>query len=159
MDDWLANLVYSSYNFVAIFLIFGLFTLKSVVWFMPQSALYMLSGAVLPLYIAYILNFASILMQLSIGHILGEKLGAKRLEKKIEKSERLTKLFNKQKKISYHLCFAIRLIPAPLSLVNLYFGASRVKFMPYLMFSILGMLPYLIIHTFVGHTIMQIIVN
>ena len=158
MDEWLHHLVFNGYSWLVVFILFGIFATKSVIWIMPQSAVYVLSGALLPLYIAYPLALISVCVQLFIGYYIGNKWGSSRVDKLIQKNERARKFFEKQNKAGAIPCLLVRLTPAPLGLMNLYFGASSVKFKPYLVLSLIGMLPYLIIYIFVGFTFMSIIV-
>ena len=136
--------------FAAAVVIIGIFTLKNVFVVIPLVALYiacgLLFGAVWGIVVAYI----GLACEISIGFMIGKKLGKERIESLIEKRPKAGAFFGMLTDNPKTSCFIDRLIPLPIpvDLVSMFFGASEIPFGSHLLFSLLGltsgMLPYVI---------------
>lgn len=139
----------------ALFLL-GLYALKSISVFFPIVLLQIAAGFLFSPWIALFVNMLGLVIVFTLPYFFGKFAGADAAERKIKKSEKLSRIIEKQKKNEFFLTFFLRVISClPGDLVSMYLGALNFDFYKYLIASILGTLPGLIPATIMGQSITQ----
>ncbi len=143
---------------IAILSVIGVYWLMSMVFVIPASIVYISVGLAFPLYIAIPVNIVGILCQLCSTYILGRFLGGETVIKKIKKIKYGEKIISLQDKNSLSALFAVRFLPVfPIGFVSLFLGSVKMKFGKYLLVSLVGILPRVILFTILGDGIYDII--
>ena len=129
------------------------FSVKAVVMFIPITVLYVSAGIVFPFGWAYIISYIGVILTLSIGYFNGKRLGEDKVESLIGKYPRIGSFMERRRGNLTYLCFFSRLIPFPFDIFSMFAGAIKVPFARYLILSLLGLTPKLILFVFAGVTI------
>lgn len=88
---------------------------------------------------------------LTVPYWIGRGAGMNVIQKQIQKHPKFGELLDKQKDHSFFLCFFLRAISClPGDLVTMYLGATKTPFWKNLMAGALGILPGMILATFMG---------
>lgn len=128
-----------------------LYMLKSLTIFFPLLILEMAAGYLFPAPAALIINFVGICIVLTIPYWIGRALGLRQVSKLTRKYPKLQAIMEKQNRHSIFLCFFLRVISClPGDLVTMYFGATHTPFSHNLLGGALGILPGMILATFMG---------
>ena len=141
----------SSGIFMAVMTILGIYLLKSMVFVIPASLIYIAVGMAFPAHWAILINAAGIFIEVAASYAFGRVMGGDYVVKKLEKAkhgDKILKLYGKNK---LSAIFAIRFLPVfPIDLVSLFLGTVKMKFLPYFLVSIGGILPRVILFTILG---------
>lgn len=133
-----------------------LYALKSVIVFFPIIILEIVVGLLLPTWSALWLNFAGVLIVLTIPYWMGRALGLETVQKATQKYPRFGAVIDKQQSNSLFLCFFLRVISClPGDLVTMYFGATETPFWQNLLGGALGILPGMVLATLMGSSIQE----
>lgn len=137
----------------AIFLI-ALYAFKSLAVFFPLLVLNILGGFMFSPPIALLVNTIGITVDLVIPYFIGKASGKKSAAAILDKHPKLKKVVDRQHKSSFFLSFLLRSISfLPGDAVSMFSGASGMPFVKYLLGSILGVLPGMILATVMGASI------
>ena len=118
---------------------------------MPASLVYIAVGLALPTFIAIPVNIAGILLEVCVTYLLGMMLGGNIVTNKLKKVKYGDKILALHEKNKLSAIFAIRVLPVfPIDIVSLFLGAVKMKFVPYLLISLAGILPRVILFTILG---------
>lgn len=128
----------------------GIYILKGCVFVVPASMVYIGIGMVLPSWIAVIVNCVGILLELTVSYLIGRFIGGDAVNKILSRSKSGQKLLSKNLQDNKWGTFGLRFASAPIDLVSLLYGAAKASFVPFLLFSFLGIAPRVIVLTFVG---------
>lgn len=127
------------------------YVLKSLSIFFPLLILEMAAGYLFPAPAALIINFVGICIVLTIPYWIGRALGLRQVSKLARKYPKLQAIMEKQNRHSIFLCFFLRVISClPGDLVTMYLGATHTPFSHNLLGGTLGILPGMILATFMG---------
>ncbi len=141
----------SSGIIAAVATILGIYLLKSLVFVIPASLIYIAVGMAFPAHWAILINAVGILIEVSATYLFGLIMGGPYVIKKLEKNKYGKKIIELQGKGKLSAIFAIRFLPVfPIDLVSLFLGAVRMKFLPYLLLSLGGILPRVCLFTVLG---------
>lgn len=141
----------SSSVVAAVAAIWGVYLLKSVVFVVPASLVYIAVGMVFPAHWAILINAAGILLEVCATYLFGVIMGGPYVINKLEKTKYGDKILSLHGKNKLSAIFAIRFLPVfPIDLVSLFLGAVRMKFGKYLAVSLGGILPRVILFTVLG---------
>lgn len=136
---------------IAIASILGIYLLKAIVFVVPASLVYIAVGLALPTFIAIPVNIAGILLEVCVTYLLGMMLGGNIVTNKLKKVKYGDKILALHEKNKLSAIFAIRVLPVfPIDIVSLFLGAVKMKFVPYLIISLAGILPRVILFTILG---------
>ena len=136
---------------IAIASILGIYLLKAIVFVVPASLVYIAVGLALPTFIAIPVNIAGILLEVCVTYLLGIMLGGNIVTNKLRKVKYGDKILALHEKNKLSAIFAIRVLPIfPIDIVSLFLGAVKMKFVPYLLISLAGILPRVILFTILG---------
>lgn len=136
---------------IAIASILGVYLLKAIVFVVPASLVYIAVGLALPTFIAIPVNIGGILLEVCVTYLLGMMLGGNIVTNKLKKVKYGDKILALHEKNKLSAIFAIRFLPVfPIDIVSLFLGAVKMKFVPYLLISLAGILPRVILFTILG---------
>lgn len=118
-----------------------IYLIKSLTFVIPASVIYIAVGMSFPVPQALLVNLAGICAEVTATYFLGRLLGGSGVEKILQKTKGGKKLVGLKDKGGRSFVFLLRLSPLPLDLSSLFLGASRFPFAPYLLMSLLGVMP------------------
>lgn len=128
-----------------------IYMLKSLTIFFPLLILEMAAGYLFPAPAALIINFLGIGIVLTIPYWIGRALGLRQVSKLTRKYPKFQAIMEKQQNHSFFLCFFLRVISClPGDIVTMYLGATHTPFSHNLLGGTLGILPGMILATFMG---------
>jgi len=143
---------------VAVAAVLGIYFIKSVLFVIPASIIYIYTGMAFHTRDALLINFAGIVIEVSVTFLLGKFLGGDYVGKMIRGKKWGEKLLNAKQKNKLSFLFVVRVLPAfPIDFVSLFLGASGIGFIPYFLTSILGIMPRVILFTVLGDGIYKYI--
>lgn len=143
---------------IAELLVLGVYVVKAVLLVLPASLIYISVGVAMDWKRAVALNLIGIAVEVTVTYFLGKFLGKSAVEKKLNGTKMGDKLLNMQDKNKNLAIFTIRLLPAfPIDFSSLFMGAFDFKFLPYLLFSVLGIAPRVVAFTILGDKIYDLI--
>ena len=135
----------------AIVVIIGIFAIKSVLFIIPASMIYISVGMAFPIAGAIAINFAGIALEVTVTYLLGRFLGGEYVEKRLKGSKAGDKVLalGDGKKLS--ALFLVRLLPVfPIDFVSLFLGATKMSYWKYMLISLGGIMPRVILFTILG---------
>ena len=141
----------SSGVFAAVAAILGIYLLKSLVFVVPASLIYIAVGLAFPTHWAILINAVGILIEVSATYLFGIIMGGPYVVNKLKKIKYGDKILELHGKNRLSAIFAIRVLPVfPIDIVSLFLGAVRMRYLPYLLLSLGGILPRVILFTILG---------
>lgn len=140
---------------MAIFIALLLFAIKGVVMFIPLSGLYLAVGAVMnDEIIALLVNLTGIVICLSIAYFNGTKITMERAEEIYRKFPKIKMLDDFESENSLLFSFLIRIFGiVPCDVVSMYCGIKKIPYKEFLLGSVAGMIPGLILTGIIGANI------
>ena len=136
----------------AALIILGLFTAKSIFFFIPVVLIYTSTGMVFPLVTAILINILGLFIEFTLTFFYGYFLGYEYVEKITDKHEKLKKVLHKNRE-KITLPFWLRLSPLALEPVSLLFGATGKNYLHYIGASLMGAIPKLLTCTLIGNAV------
>lgn len=141
----------SSSVFTALLTIWGIYLLKSMVFVIPASLIYIAVGMAFPAHWAILINALGIFIEVAVSYLFGRIMGGEYVVNKLKKIKHGDKILELYGKNKLSAIFAIRFLPVfPIDLVSLFLGTVKMKFLPYFLVSIGGILPRVILFTILG---------
>lgn len=127
------------------------FALKSLSMVFPVLLLFAVSGQLFPLPAALAVNTVGIAITLTIPYLLGRASELSFTEKLVAKYPRLLELRRVRETSAFFLSFIARAVGIlACDVVSLYFGSTRLPYVPYITGAVLGFMPDLICATILG---------
>ena len=133
--------------------ILAIYCVLSVVWVIPKHAVYLSTAVVFPIGWAFVISYIGVTLTLIIGYLVGRNLSQERLLPFIEKSALAKRVLIKHGGIKPPMAMIFRFLPLPMGLINIFFGASGLKFLPYAAYSLIGLTPVMIIVILIANRI------
>ncbi len=131
--------------------ILGVYLVKSVLFVIPASLIYIAVGMAFTPWQAVAINFAGIVLEVVVTYLLGLFLGGEYVNNLLKKSKGGQKILDLQFNNRFLVLFSIRFLPVfPIDFVSLFWGASKCNFLKYFAASILGIMPRVILFTILG---------
>lgn len=131
-----------------------LYALKSATVFFPLIILEIAVGHLFSPWAALGINFVGMLIILTIPYSIGKAAGIEAIQKLVQKYPRFGEIIEKQQDNALFLCFFLRIISClPGDVVTMYLGATRTPFWQNLIAGALGVLPGMLLATFMGSSI------
>ena len=161
--DYLSNLdireLISSASsvFAAAAIVLGVYFLKSLVFVVPASLIYVSVGMAFDTKTALLINTLGIAIEVTATFIMGRFLGKDAVEKKLSGTKAGDKLLNMKSKNKSLFVFGARFSGIPIDFSSLFMGAFDFKFLPYFLMSLLGILPRVIMLTVLGMGVYNLI--
>ncbi len=139
-DLWLAALVF-----------FGFYGLKSLSVVIPLSALFISIGSIYPFPIAVIVNIIGLSVAFTVPYLVGRISGGDVIafvEEKYPKVKKIVSYGHDNNLFASYISRAVVVVPG--DVVSLIHGALRMPYRPYLLGSLLGVMPEMLVHTYIG---------
>lgn len=138
----------------AFLLLLPMFACKSFSVLFPMKVMEMAVGLMFPLVPAIFVNLAGAAVCVSTGYALGRFLGGEAVQRITAKHEKLSALLVGQREgVLLFAVFLRCLLFLPMDAVSMYFGAARAQFSRYLLGSMIGLLPNVILSTLLGSSL------
>ena len=135
----------------AIAAIWGIYLVKSVLFVIPASLIYIYVGMAFDTWLAITINCVGILLEVTVTWFLGRFLGGDYVTKLLQKNKAGQKILEKDVGNRFPALLSIRALPVfPIDFVSLFWGASKCKFPRYLAASLIGILPRVVLFTLLG---------
>lgn len=135
----------------AVAAVLGIYLLKSVVFVIPASLLYIYTGMAFDTADALLINFAGILVEVTATFWLGKFLGKDYVLRLARGKRWYEKLDSVKSRHKISALFVIRALPVfPIDFISLFLGASGIGFWLYLILSVGGIMPRVILFTLLG---------
>ena len=135
----------------AIGTIFGIYIVKSVLFIIPASLIYISVGMEFAPWQAILINFIGIVIEVSVTYVLGLFLGGDYVNKLLSKSKGGQKILDLEISNRFSVLLGIRALPVfPIDFVSLFWGAAKCPFIKYFLASIIGIMPRVILFTILG---------
>ncbi len=148
-------------NFAAaVLMLFGVYLVKSVLFVIPASLIYVSIGMAFNWPTACLINMGGILLEVCTTYLLGRFLGGPRVEQLLRKNKGGEKLLSLDLQDKPGFIFLVRFVPAfPIDFTSLFFGAfTKPRHFPlYVLMSLLGLAPRVIVFTILGDQIYDLI--
>ncbi len=135
----------------------GVYCVKGLTMVIPASVVYIAVGMVLKTSTALILNGAGIIIEITVTYLLGRFLGGDAVMTKIGKIKNGAKIINLYEKYKRPGIFVIRFFGLPIDFCSLFFGAMKVPYAEYMLFSFIGIMPRVILFTILGDKVYDLI--
>jgi uncharacterized membrane protein YdjX (TVP38/TMEM64 family) len=136
---------------IAVAAVIGIYLVKSVLFVVPASIIYIYTGMAFDTPLALAINLAGIALEVTVTFWLGRFLGGEYVEKKMRGKKWADKLMNSKQKNKLSFLFLVRVLPAfPIDFVSLFLGASGIRFLSYFFVSVAGIMPRVILFTILG---------
>lgn len=145
----------AGYDKVAAFgIIMSLFAMKSVVAFIPFSVLFISSGMVFSAPVAMGVSVLGFALIISVKFFWGKKFGGGNAHKLAFKSKSVTRFMDFNGTGNKWMLVVLRFVPfVPVGTVSRAYGATDMKYLPFVGLSVLGFLPRVVLWSFVGTNI------
>ncbi len=130
--------------------VIGVYFVKSLVFVVPASLIYISVGMAFETWQALIINTVGIALEVVCTYFLGRFLGKDAVTKKLSGNKAGEKLLNMKSKNKNLMIFTIRFTGIPIDFSSLFMGAFDFKFVPYFILSLLGILPRVFLLTVIG---------
>ncbi len=135
----------------AVAVIIGVFFVKSVLFIIPASMIYISVGMAFPTASAIAINLAGIALEITVTYLLGRFLGGEYVEKRLRGSKAGDKVLSLGDGKKLSALFLVRLLPVfPIDFVSLFLGATRLPYWKYALISLGGIMPRVILFTILG---------
>ena len=136
---------------IAVFTIWGIYLVKSVLFIIPASLIYISIGMAFETWQACLISLVGIILEVTVTYFLGLFLGGDYVNKLLAKSKGGQKILDMKFNDNFPAFLGIRALPVfPIDFVSLFWGASKAKFPRYFFASIIGIMPRVILFTILG---------
>ncbi len=141
--------------FAAACTLLGIYCLKGLVFVIPASLFYISAGMAFEPLSAVCINLAGILLEVVVSYGFGLFLGGDSIRKLLESKKGGQKILDwQEKRAGDASVFIMRLLPVfPIDFVSLFLGGSKYPFFRYVLLSVLGIAPRVVLFTLLGDTI------
>lgn len=143
--------------YAAVAMVVGIFFMKSLLFVIPASLIYISVGMAFTPLTAISVSFIGIAVEVSATYILGRFLGGDAVNKLLSKSKSGQKLLEKNVGNKFSVLFLMRFSGLPIDFTSLFLGASGCKYPVYLLASLAGIMPRVILFTLLGDRIYDLI--
>lgn len=141
----------SSSVIIAVAAILGIYLVKSVMFIIPASLIYIYVGMAFPTPQAILINLFGIIIEVVVTYFLGLFLGGDYVNALLAKNKAGRKILEKKFNDNFPILLGIRALPVfPIDFVSLFWGASRCGFVRYFIASVVGIMPRVILFTILG---------
>ncbi len=131
--------------------VLGVFFVKGLTFVIPAMLIYVSVGMAFPAPVAIALSLCGIALEVSGTYALGRLLGGAYVERLLKKTKAGEKMLNMKGKTKGSALFTARLLPVfSIDFFSLFLGSIRYSFLPYLLLSVLGVAPRVILFTLMG---------
>lgn len=141
----------SSNMIIAIGTIWGVYLVKSVLFILPASLIYISIGMAFDTATACLISLVGIILEVTVTYYLGLFLGGDYVNKLLAKSKPGKKILDMKLNENFPTLLGIRALPVfPIDFVSLFWGASKCRFPRYFIASVVGIMPRVVLFTILG---------
>lgn len=136
---------------LAAFVLLGFYGLKSMSVVFPLTALFVATGAIYPFWIAVFVNLLGLSVSFTIPYIVGRTSGGGLVDAiadKYPKAKKIVDYGHENNLFASYISRAVVFVPG--DIVSMIHGALRMPYKPYLLGSIVGVLPEMLVQTYIG---------
>lgn len=146
---------YSPNNlWLAIVFVLLLYVTKPIAFFLPIAVVQITTAMIFSPLQAIILNLIGLAICCTLSYVIGYKLGRKRVESFVQKYKKTQLLMDSAEENQHFYIFIVRAIGVvPIDLTSMFLGSLKVNFPVYMIYSVLGLTPSMLITTAIGQTI------
>ena len=145
-------------RFLAGGVVLSVYVLKGLAMVVPAILIYVSVGASFNVFTGIALNCIGVFMELSTAYFLGRFLGGEYINNALKKQKYGQKILELSDKKRCLAIFIFRAIPVfPLDFISLFLGSRKISFVKYTAYSLLGVLPRVIIFSVLGYKIFDYI--
>ena len=141
----------------AIAIAIGIFGLKGLTFVIPAMLVYVSVGMAFDLGTALFISICGIALEVTVTYWLGRALGGDYVTKLLGKVKGGDKVLGMKNRSKFSTVFAARFFSLPIDFSSLLFGSVKIPFFRYLIFSVVGIAPRVILFTILGDGIYDII--
>ncbi len=141
--------------FYAVFILLGFYTAKSIFFIIPLLALHIASGMVFPLYLAIPLSSLGFVLEISLTYFYGYFLGNDFVENILSRHAKFRQLLDYNMDNDLYIPFLLRITPVAIEPVSLILGASGNFYWHFILGSLMGALPKIVLFTMIGDAIVN----
>ena len=134
----------------AVFVMLGLFCLKSLDFVMHSGVLYAADGVMFPLPCAMVLNVIGASIICTAPYFVGRSLGAPIARRLRRKYPKLANIDRMRLGDGFLTAMFLRVASTPLTIASIYMGATGMRFGPYLAGSLVGLIPVMASYAVMG---------
>lgn len=139
---------------LAVLFLWLAYALKSLSLVFPVLLLFAVAGQLFPLPLALAVNTVGIAITLTLPYLLGRAAELDFAEKLLTKYPKLQEVRRMREQSSFFLSFITRAIGVlACDVVSMYFGSTRMPYIPYITGAVLGFMPDLITATVLGQQV------
>lgn len=136
---------------IAVGTILGIYLVKSVLFIIPASLIYIYVGMAFSTPQAILINLFGIIIEVTVTYFLGLFLGGDYVNALLSKNKAGRKILEKKFNDNFPILLGIRALPVfPIDFVSLFWGASKCGFVRYFAASVIGIMPRVILFTILG---------
>lgn len=148
--DSIVNFVPAS-PVAAVAVLLVLFCIKGLSVFIYSGLLYAVTGVLFPFPAAIAVNLLGSVLMISLPFLLGKKAGSDGLDRLIQRTPKLKLLKEFPNQNAVFFAFFTRIIHVlPSDPVSMYCGAAGMRYLPFVVGSLLGLLPMIVCFTVMG---------
>ena len=141
----------SSNMIIAIGTIWGVYLVKSVLFILPASLIYISIGMAFDTPVACLISLVGIILEVTVTYYLGLFLGGDYVNKLLSKTKPGKKILDMKLNENFPTLLGIRALPVfPIDFVSLFWGASKCRFPRYFTASVVGIMPRVVLFTILG---------
>ena len=135
---------------LAILVFAAIYAAKALATMPPLTVLYIATGVVFPTGLGIALNYAYLALMVSIGYLAGKVMSKEKVRALVAKQKKFAVFFDAGEGGSLPaLCVVSRFLPAPVNdLFSIFFGALGMPYRKFLLASLLGLSPYMLLVVF-----------
>ncbi|MDG5816983.1 VTT domain-containing protein [Chitinispirillales bacterium ANBcel5] len=146
----------SPYTWIVIAISLGVFCLKGATMVIPIWFIYVGLGATFQPITAVSVGFVGLVLELAVGYYVGKRLGQKRVMPIIQKSRHGMRIHGYALKNGFFSSFLARFVPGPpIDSISMLFGAVGASFTPYLLGSLLVLVPRMMLIVLLGNVALR----
>ncbi len=128
-----------------------IYALKSLSVMFPKRAIEIAVGAVFPKGWAFVINLTGSALGFAIAYFMGKALGEEYVDKLVYRYPKFKAIVECQNSSTVFISFFLRTMTfIPIDVASMYMGASKSSFGKYMLGSVIGIIPSVIIGTFMG---------
>lgn len=148
-EKWILSIENKPLAFLLILVLFGL---KTFVFILPYNAIYLLSGVMFSLPMAFFVNVTGTIIQLTLSFYKGRHFQSV-LPKFLLRFRKLNRVLERDGG-NLMLLFGMRIVPFfPLNTVSELYGGGSCSYFAFIIVSIVGLIPKLVGYTLIGKAV------
>lgn len=145
-------LTYTPHNyFLAAVVLWAFYALKSLSIVFPATVFFVVAGHIYPYWVAIIINIIGLAVSFTLPYYIGRYSGSQLVEALTERYPKAKKLINYGQENNFFTVYASRAVTVvPNDLVSMLHGAMEMPFPSFIIGSLVGILPEMLVETYNG---------